>query len=382
MTPHKNQVLTPPESTHITSTTMPTTFVEVSTSSFNHNAAYYKNRIGRQNNLAVVIKGNGYGHGLQHIALLCQQNNLVDWICVAQLSEALALQNISKPILVLGYSDVSPEYAVNKNIHLMVDHLEYAHTLNNIGKKHSYQFNVHVKVDTGLSRMGVLVSEAHTFIQELQRLDYIHIAGIYSHFSASDTNPEFTAHQLEEYNNILAQLQQNNSLPTHIHMSNTASISTVQYPQHFNFFRIGLGVYGLGQDKAHLKPVMTWKTYISNIKTVPAGSRISYTGSFITQRITRIALLPIGYYDGYDFRFSNKTSVMINGSYAPIIGRVAMNMTIVDVTDIETITGDEVTLLGAAAHINAHNLAQSAEIKNVREIITGINPNITRILTL
>src|SRR5579871_4346076 len=113
----------------------PQTYVEISSSAFNHNVSYYKNKIGLHNNLAVVIKGNGYGHGLQQMAQLCAQNALVDWVCVAQLSEALALQNITKPILVLGYSDVSPELAIGRNIHFMVDNLEYAHQLNAIGKE-------------------------------------------------------------------------------------------------------------------------------------------------------------------------------------------------------------------------------------------------------
>jgi alanine racemase len=126
---------------------------------------------------------------------------------------------------------------------------------------------------------------------------------------------------------------------------------------------------------------MSWKTRITNIKTVPANSPISYAGSFVTTRTTRIALLPIGYYDGYEFRFSNKAVVMINGSCVPVIGRIAMNITIVDVTDIHAKIGDEVTLLGAAANITAHDLANIAEIKNVREIITGINPAIARMIT-
>lgn len=358
------------------------TYLEISASAFNHNAAYYKNKIGNHNNLAVVIKGNGYGHGLHQIAALCEQSAFVDWVCVAQLSEALVLQNVlTKPILVLGYSDADPESAAHKNIHFMVDHLEYAQNLNDIGKKYGCQFNVHVKIDTGLSRMGVSVEQAYDFIQQLKTLPYIVIAGIYSHFSASDSNAEFTQHQFRQYNGLLEQLSIQASVPTYIHMSNSASISTIQYPEHFNFFRVGLGMYGLGPDRAYLQPVMTWKTHIVNIKTVPTGSYISYTGSYKTTRLTRIALLPLGYYDGYDFRFSNKTFVLINGQYAPVLGRVAMNMTIIDVTDIQAEKNDEVALIGSSEKVDVHHLATLAEIKNVREIITGISPLIPRIIT-
>lgn len=377
---HKIDLPNPYEIINTTTDTLPQTYLEISTSAFNHNIAYYKNKIGLHNKLAIVIKGNGYGHGLAQMSTLCEQNEYVDFICVAQLSEALALQNVNKPILVLGYSDVSTEYAVGKNIHFMIDHLEYAHNLNEIGKKHAHQFNVHVKIDTGLSRMGIEPAQAHQFIEQLQQLDHIVINGIYSHFAASDSNPLFTAYQFEQFNALITQLTTVNICPPHVHMSNSASSTTVSYSDHFNLFRIGIGAYGLGVDSAYLKPVMTFKTHIAHIKTVPKGSYIGYTGSYQAQRESRIALLPVGYYDGYKFRFSNKTMVMINGSYAPVIGRIAMNMTIVDVTDIKATTGDEVTLMGSDEKIHAHTLGALGEIKNVREIITGINPMIARIV--
>ena len=360
---------------------LPQTVIEISTSAFNHNITYYKNLIGTHNTLAVVIKSNGYGHGLQQMAHLCQQNNLVNWICVAQLSEALALNNITKPILILNYSDCAIENAVNKNIHFMVDNVEYAHKLNIIGKKYNYQFNVHVKVDTGLSRLGVLPSNVLTFIQQLQQLDNITINGIFSHFAASNDNPDFTNHQFMQFNDALTLLDEHAITIKHIHMSNSAAISTIKYPPQFNFFRLGLGAYGLGTLASHLKPIMTWKTHIVSIKTIPSGSFVSYACTYTTTRTTRIALLPIGYADGYDFRFSNKTSVLINGSYAPVIGRVAMNITIVDVTDIPAHVDDEVILLGKYANIGVHDLASIAEILNMREIFTGINSALPRIIT-
>jgi alanine racemase len=378
---HNNEPFAPYDLPLISPQPTPQTWIEISSSAFNHNIAYYKNRIGHHNKLAIVIKGNAYGHGLQQIATLCKNNDLIDWICVAQLSEALAVYGVvDKPVLIFGYSDVDPECAVGKNIHFMIDHLEYAQQLNAIGKKYSHPFKVHVKVDTGLSRMGILADEILPFIHKLQQLDHLSIAGVYSHFSESDSNPDLTAQQLAQYNQVLALLHKNNIFPEYVHMSNSASISTVEYPCHFNFFRIGIGAYGLGHDRDPLQPIMTWKTRIAHIKMVPSGSLISYTGSFQTTRTTRLALLPVGYYDGYEFRFSNKTFVLINGCYAPVIGRIAMNMTIIDITDIIANKNDEVTLLGTDPLINAHHLASVSEIKNVREIITGINAHIARII--
>ncbi len=378
---HNKQPLKQFESSLSKTIEKPQTLLEISASAFNHNAAYYKNLIGHQNKLAAVIKGNGYGHGLHHIAYLTQHNQHIDWLLVMHLSEAIALQNISKPILVLGYTDVPIEYAIGKNIQFMIDNIEYAQQLHDIGKKHSHQFNVHIKVDTGLSRMGILAYDAIPFIKQVQKLDYINIIGIYSHFSASDSNPEFSAQQYGQFNNVIADLLPNNITIPYIHMSNTAAISTIEYKDHFNFFRMRIGLYGLGYERSHLQPVMTWKTHITHIKTIPANSYVSYAGEYQTQRTTRIALLPIGYYDGYKFRFSNKTSVLINGSLAPVIGRVAMNITIVDVTDITAHTDDEVILMGPYPEIGTHDLAKLGNITNVREILVGINPIFTRVIT-
>jgi alanine racemase len=381
MNPQHNTPKDPHIIPNVIINTIPQTFLEISKTAFDHNIAYYKNLIGLANKLAIVIKGNGYGHGLSQIAYLCEQNSNVDWLCVAQLSESLSLQNISKPILVLGYSDVNPEEAINKNIYFMVDSLEYAHKLNVIGKKHGYRFNVHVKVDTGLSRIGVLAGDALTLIQQLQKLDYIHLNGILSHFAASNDNPEFTQYQLTQFNNVLDTLHAHNIVIENIHMSNSAAISTIEYQTRYNMFRLGLGTYGLGQEVAHLQPVMTWKTRIVAIKTIPTDSYVSYACTYQTKRTTRIALLPIGYADGYDFRFSNKNSVLINGTYAPILGRVAMNITVVDVTDIPAQIDDEVILLGGYSGIGVQDLAAAADIPNVREIFRGINPALARIIT-
>ncbi len=358
----------------------PQTFIEISTSAFNHNVAYYKNIIGAHNILAMVIKSNGYGHGLQQMASLCQQNNLVDWICVAYLSEALVLKNITKPILVLGYSDCTLENAVGKNIHFMVDNLEYAQKLNAIGKKENYHVNVHVKIDTGLSRMGVLPDNALIFIRQLQKLSHITLSGIFSHFAASDNNPDYTNYQFQQFNDLLASLKLDNINVKYIHMSNSAAIITLTYPEQFNFFRLGLGVYGLGIHARHLQPVLTWKTHIVSIKTIPANSLVSYACTYKTTKTTRIALLPVGYADGYDFRFSNKTSVLINGFYAPVLGRIAMNITIIDVTDIPAHIDDEVIIVGNFSGIGAQELATIANIPNVREFFTGINLALTRII--
>jgi alanine racemase len=359
---------------------IPQTYLQISKAAFDHNISYYKNKIGNHHKLALVIKGNGYGHGLQEMAFLAQDNPLVDWLCVAQLSEALSLLDVSKPILVFGYHDTDPACAAHKNIHFMVDSFEYTSKLNAIGQQHGCFFTVHIKIDTGLSRMGIMPEEAVHFIQKIQKLPFIHIGGIYSHFAAADNNHAFTQLQCQRYDTVIKTLKAHNLLPPFIHMSNTASIAHATYSAESNFFRVGLGAYGLGPEREYLRPLMTWKTRIVQIKTVPKDSFISYAGSYQTIRQTRIALLPIGYSDGYQFRFSNTTSVLINGLSAPVLGRVAMNITIIDITDITAQVGDEVILLGSDELITAHSLAEKTEIKNVREIITGIHTRFKRMI--
>lgn len=370
---HLHAAITP---NHLT----PQTFVEINQSAINHNIAYYKERIGHHNKLAVVIKGNGYGHGLVEMGTICQQNDHVDWLCTANLSEAITLHScgVNKPLLVLGYADTELPKAVKKNIAFMVDNLEYADKLNATGKDWNYQFPIHIKIDTGLSRLGIPPRATYDFIKKLSTLTYLRIDGIFSHFIASDNNPELTDQQL---NTFIATVQSITTIRIpHIHMSNTMATTSLSYPSLFNFFRVGLGIYGFGSPDNQLQPALSWKTHIVSIKTVPENSYVSYACTYKTTRTTRIAILPIGYADGYQLRFSNKTSVLINNKLAPVIGRVGMNMTMVDMTDCSATVGDMVTLIGNCGPISATGIAHTAEIHNVRELLTGIHPNITRII--
>jgi alanine racemase len=354
------------------------TYLEISSLAFTHNITYFKNKIGN-NALAVVLKGNGYGHGILEIATLCEQHTAVDLLCVATLSEALTIRKvgIQKPILVLGYSNYHEYYALNQNIAFVIDNLPYAQKLDDIGKKHGCHFKVHIKIDTGLSRLGISPQQTSLFIKQIQQLPYLCIEGILSHFIASDSNKELTREQYDLFTTSISSIDY--GLIRYRHMSNTAAIIQYEYSSLYNMFRVGLGVYGFGNSA--LQPVLTWKTYIHSIKIVPAHSYVSYACTYKTTRATKIAILPIGYSDGYQLRFSNKTSVIINGYHAPVMGRVGMNMTMVDITDYDIRLNDEVIILGNRPGVCLTDLAHVAEIYNVREILTGINPALSRIIT-
>ena len=355
------------------------TWVEISKSAFHHNISQLKEAIGSRD-LAVVVKANAYGHGIQEIAALAEQDSNVDWLCVAFASEALALHaaGISKPILVMICIDTDIEQLVGTNIHIMMDDYETAKQLHNAGTTHGYRFPIHIKIDTGLSRFGVPTENAVKFITRLQQLSNICIAGIYSHFSESNNNDRtFTNQQIERFQTVLNTLKATNIKIPQIHFSNSAAAISIDLP-FCTLFRIGIAAYGLWPN---YQPILTWKSKIISIKTLPSHSFVGYNKAFQTKRTTHVAIIPVGYYDGYDIRFSNNGIVYCNRTPAPIIGRVAMNATMIDVTDLENVhVGDEVVLMGDYPGIRPHELGARIGSMNVRELTTKINSHIPRII--
>jgi len=368
-------------------------WLEIDKNAITHNISQYK-KIINNNILASVIKANAYGHGLLQIARINEQNKNIDWLCVSHLSDALLLREkkISKQILVLSCIDVDPVNAIHQNIDIVIGSYVGAQRLNTVGKQHNYRFNVHIKVDTGLSRLGIVSEHILEYIQYIRTLCYLNINGICSHFAqAQYENQSFTMKQFAQFNIILEKLKEYNIFIPYRHISNSAA--TILNQPFCNFFRVGIGMYGYWPSRANklciiqkypkirLKPALTWKTRIAEIKNISADTYIGYNCTYQTNKPIVSAILPIGYYDGYQRRFSNKAWVRIKDRYAPVIGRVCMNMTIIDVSKIpEVRIGDEAMVLGDYPKINAYSLADSANIDNVREIITTINPRIPRMV--
>ncbi len=360
---------------------MPRTWIKLSKKTFNHNAQIIK-QCAHNKTVAAVIKGNGYGHGLISMAQLCQQNKNIDWLCVAYLSEALNIRkhNITKPILVLSHIDDNLEHAINNNISFMLDSLTVAQQLEQVGKKHNYIFNVHIKVNTGLSRHGINANQIQTFIHKLKNYSNVTIEGIYSHFVQSHIeNQTITNLQKQIFNYTIAQLKNKSSLL--IHMSNSASLLTNTAPMSSNFFRVGLSLYGLWPSKyiqnktnkkISLKPILEWKTKIQDIKEITSGTPIGYNHTFITTRNSHIAILPVGYADGINTKLSNCGYMIINNQRAPIVGKIAMNTCFIDVTYCSNAhIGQEVTIIGK--EISAQDHADICKVGNVREILTAIS---------
>lgn len=373
-------------------TNHPSSWIEIDEQALNHNIQSYKAIIGHAL-LAPVIKSNAYGHGIELIAKLCDKNNAVDYLCVVSLREALLLRSIGikKPLLVISIIDDSLEDAINNNIDLVVYDLNLINELQNIGKRLNKKACIHIKVDTGLSRLGLACDKALQVIKQAAKLSHISLVGVFTHFAESESPDQtFTNHQLSLLNGLVQDLQSAGiTLPRH-HAACTAAI-TANNNSYCSFVRLGIGTYGLWPSRENkkitqenhpgfsLKPIMTWKTRIIQIKDVTAGSYIGYDRTHQVQNASRLAILPIGYWDGYERHLSNKGIVIINNQRAPILGRIAMNLTIVDITNLNVGMNDEVILLGNYPGITAEDLANQCNTINY-EIVTRINPLLPRLI--
>lgn len=369
------------------------TWAEISKTALTHNAKQFKKVLGKTKFMAVV-KSNAYGHGSFAVSKTIEP--LVDYFGTANGTEALALREfgIKKPILVLNYYDLDQVKSLaSQNISLVVYDLKQAQAISSWAKKLKKKVKVHVKVGTGLSRLGVLARDAVSFIKKIRQLPNIEIEGLFSHFAASEDDPAFTMIQLGHFRKIIEELEDNSIFIPIKHIACTASALT--FPEsHFDMVRIGIGTYGLQSYKSihsqvikanpgfQLKLALTWKARILAVKDLALGAFVGYGRTYRTTRKTKLAILPVGYYEGYDRGLSNLAEVLIGGKRCKVRGRVYMNLLSVDVTDVKNVkAGDEAVLLGSQGKetITADELALIASTINY-EIVTRINPIIPRII--
>ncbi len=369
------------------------TWIEINHAHLDHNIHQYKKVIGKRK-LLVVIKANAYGHGITQLASLCQNNQKVHALGVATSAEALLIRSvgITKLIFILSLleQDITP--LLNKNIHLPIYDLEGALALQAVGAQYNCIIPVHIKIDTGLSRLGILPEDALTTIQTIQKMPPLSLQGVYSHFAESHQVSSFTHEQANLFQKTVVPLAQKGIPFPFVHCANSAATTTLDLP-FCNLFRVGIGAFGLWPSAETqkitrkkypwfaLKPILSWKTRIRAIKTVSAGNTIGYDRAYRARKEIRIAILPIGYADGYDFRLFNKSSVIVREKAAPIIGRISMNMCTIDVSHLPDVQiNDEVLLMGPQKLIHPAYLGQLAGNPNVREMTTKINPTITRLI--
>ncbi|MCJ7663447.1 MAG: alanine racemase [Desulfobacterales bacterium] len=302
-----------------------------------------------------VVKADAYGHGAIPVSKKLEELS-ADFLGVARVQEGVELRNggIKKPILVLsGIYQEEVEEVLDYKLTPMIYRLEIAESLSAAAGRRGKKIPVHLKVDTGMGRIGVIAEEAPAFADRVRKFKNLEIEGIASHLSTADEGDSaFAAEQLERFSRTIEEMRRLAIDPPFCHIANSAAL--VNLPAaHFTLVRPGIMLYGSYpspslKDKVSLRQVMSWKSRIADLKKLPAGYPISYGRTFITQRPSLIAAIPVGYADGYHRLFSNRGQVLIKGMRAPVVGRVCMDWTMVDVTAITGVeVGDEVVLMGS-----------------------------------
>lgn len=373
---------------------MSVSLIEISKKSLVSNVGRFRKIISKKVKFLAVVKANAYGHGLEIIASLIA--DCVDWFGVDNIEEALTLRKtgIKKPILVLGHVPQKDlKLAADNDVALTVYTEEVIDALKKLNKK----VRVHLKIETGTNRQGVGLNDALKLAKLIKKnQDKVFLEGISTHFAnIEDTlDPSFAKLQLSLFKKTIKLLSGQGINPPLKHTA--ASAATLLHKNtHFNMVRLGIGLYGLWPSREtqiaaninngseiKLLPVLTWKTKIAQVKTIKPGEAVGYGRTWFASRPTKIAILPVGYYDGFDRKFSNNGRILANGKFAPIIGRVAMNMIVADVTDIKNVKlEDEVVLIGKQDRneITADELAARAGTINY-EVISRVNPLIPRVV--
>ncbi len=350
-----------------------------------------KNFIGDGVKYMAVVKADAYGHGAVECSRRLETEG-IDWLGVALPEEGveLRLNCITVPILCLGgFWSGQEETLLEQQLTPIVFQLEQAAILDKAATRRGITANIHIKIDTGMGRVGVRFDEVAEFVEELKEFKNLHIEGVMSHFASADnlTENDFTHLQQSRLDESVEIFRKNGFDPPLVDMAN--SPGAIAHPgSRGNMVRLGGILYGLGGDvlpegidKPNLKPVLALYTQIAYIKHVKRGESLGYSRTFTTQRDSIIATLPIGYHDGYRRLLSNRGRVIVNGVFAPVVGRISMDWTIIDVTDVPgAAVGDIVTVIGSSGElqINAEDL--SAELGTISyEITCGINRRVKKL---
>lgn len=343
------------------------TYAEVDTSAISDNIRAIRARVGPGVRIMPAVKANGYGHGAVETSRACLAGG-ADALCVACLEEAIELRHagLSAPILILGCSTLdSAETIVEAGISSALCDIDFARALSDAAVKLGKNASVHVKVDTGMGRIGVPAVSALEFVRTIVELPGLSLDGIFTHFPSSDeADRSYTLSQISTFGKVLAGVRHQGIRIPMAHASNSGAI--LAFPEaDFDAVRPGIMIYGLYPSSdvprsIALREALSLKTRIAFLKEVEPGTTVSYGRTYTANRRARIATLPIGYADGYSRFLSNNGEAAVRGVVVPIVGRVCMDQCLIDVTDVPGVeTGDEVTLYGGGCE--KLNLTRIAE---------------------
>ena len=372
------------------------TWAEINLNSIEYNFRNIKNKLSERTKILCVLKADAYGHGAEFLVKEYEKLG-ADWYGVSNIDEAVQLRNAGakKPILIFGYTNPEMVETLYKyDISQAVFSLQYAQKLSEICEKIGSKIKIHIKVDTGMSRIGFFCQSEESInnsakeIKQLKNLKNLEIEGIFTHFSVSDDMTNNTEYTLKQYNNFCSIIKkiENEGMKIPIkHCCNSGGI--ISCPgMHMDMVRAGVILYGLYpseevKDKIDLKPAMQLKTVVSQVKEIPENTSVSYGRTFVSNKKMKIASVSIGYADGYSLKFSNTAELLIHGKRAKIVGRVCMDQLMIDITDIEDVKeGDEVTVFGTdnPQNISVDELAKIAGTINY-EIVCLIGKRVPRI---
>ncbi len=363
-------------------------WAEISVADLLSNLNLIRQTVGADTDVICIVKANAYGHGDEQVSLLLQQNG-VKYFAVASMSEALHLRQIgvtAEIILLGGCLDDCYKYAAEYDVTLALYDLDRARKLSEYAVSVGKKVKTHIKLNTGMSRIGFdctndeSIEKTAFAVQEILKLEAISVCGAFTHFSVSDEKDgnEFTD---EQYNNFI---KMKNKFPEIKlwHCSNSGAI--VNYGKYkLDLVRAGILLYGFYNGCGAIdlyKPALSLKTVITQIREVEEGASVSYGRTFVADKKMRLAVLSIGYADGFPRTLSGKGNVIINGKLARIVGRVCMDQTVVDVSDIDCSVGDVVTIIGKDGNceITADEIAAIDDTINY-EILCRLSPRVPRV---
>ncbi len=366
-----------------------TTWLEIDLDALSHNIGEARTRVGEGCQVLLVVKADAYGHGAVEVARVAVREG-IDVLGVATLHEGIELRQagIAAPVLILSPPmEDETDGIVDYELTCTVPSLGIARALSRAAGARGKQCAVHVEVDTGMGRSGVGLADAAPFIAAVAKLPGIVLEGVFTHFPSSDEDPRFTNEQIERFLDLLERLQGKGvSIPLR-HAANSGGVLGIPDSRRapLNLVRPGIMMYGLRPSPgvapdADLRPVMSFKSRLAQVRELPAGHPVSYGRTFVTERPMRVGVVPVGYGHGYSFRLTNRGEVLVRGTRAPVLGRVTMDVTMVGLDDIEdAAVGDEVVLFGRQgdAEITVDEIAEVSGTINY-DVICGIGKRVAR----
>ena len=364
------------------------TWAEIDLDAIAHNVRAFRAHVGPPVEVIAVVKANAYGHGAAQVARAALEAG-ASRLAVHRVGEGVQLRRagITAPILVMGPAPPAAAGAIVR--HALTASPMSADVAGAIAREASAAGTVapvHVKVDTGMGRYGLLPDEVPGFVRDLHALEGIRVEGIFTHLATADASDRTAVRaQLASFTRVVEALDRA-GLPIGLrHAANSAAAMTLR-EAHFDAVRPGIGLYGLHPSSEwpsplDIRPALTLKSRIGRVRELPAGAGISYGRTFVTTRPTRVGLVPVGYGDGFHRALSNRGSVLVAGRRAPILGRVCMDQFVVDVSGIPHVScGDEVVLIGAQGEgrLTAEEVARMAGTINY-EVTTALLPRVVRV---